>query len=277
MKRIVLALLAWCALAAPTLAADAAAPAGAWRDVDPENVLVIDTNKGRIILELVPEVAPQSVARVKQLVRTRFYDGLSFFRVVDDFMDQTGDPKNTGQGGSSLPDLKGEFSFKLGAAGDMTVVAHAPGRDGGFIGALPVISQPAAMAALMADGKIKARSTFCPGVVGMARADAPDSANSQFFLMRGTKTELDGLYAAFGRVIVGEDVVRQIKTGEPVPDPQDRIQRIQVMADIPEGVRPTLKVLDTKSAYFAAVAAKAVAAEGQSFSLCDLDVPARVE
>ncbi len=67
-------------------------PPVAWRDADAENTMVIDTSQGRIFVELAPELAPQSVARVKQLVRQHFYDGLTFFRVIDDFMAQTGDP-----------------------------------------------------------------------------------------------------------------------------------------------------------------------------------------
>src|ERR1700761_8749180 len=132
MKRIFLALGL---LLAVTSTADAARkpkipaklPPVTWRDADAENTLVIDTNEGRIIVELYPQVAPQSVARIKQLARTHFYDGLTFFRVIDGFMDQTGDPKNTGEGGSVLPNLPAEFSFKM-SPGAMVVVSHPPGQ-----------------------------------------------------------------------------------------------------------------------------------------------------
>src|SRR6202012_2053978 len=107
--------------------------------------------------------------------------------------------------------------------GDMAVVDHSDGADGGFIGALPVLSQPAAMSALTIDGRLTAHGTFCAGVVGMARANDPNSANSQFFLMRGPRDNLDTKYTPLGRVIVGQDVVRQTKPGEPVADPQDRM------------------------------------------------------
>jgi peptidylprolyl isomerase len=277
MKRLVLSLAALLLAATPALALEKPLPPPAWRDVDPENTLVIDTNDGRIIVELVPEVAPQSVARVKQLARMRFYDGLTFFRVIDDFMAQTGDPQNTGEGGSVLPNLDGEFSFKLGAKNDLTVVVHPPGEDGGFIGPLPVIAQPAAMAALTLDGRIDAHPTFCQGVIGMARAQDVNSANSQFFLMRQPHPALDAHYTAFGRVISGEEVVRQIKVGEPVPQPQDRMTRVQVLADIPEGVRPTVKVVDTASAYFKDLVARRKAEVGDGFTLCDVDVAAQVK
>jgi peptidylprolyl isomerase len=273
MKRIVLTFAALLALAGPAAAAAAEKlPPPAWRDADAENTLVIDTNQGRIIVELVPQLAPQTVGRIKQLTRMHFYDGLTFFRVIDDFMAQTGDPRNNGQGGSVLPDIPGEFTFKMTPGPDFVVVAHPPGQDAGFMGAVPVISQPAAVAALMADGKVAAHGTFCQAVIGMARADAPDSANSQFFLMRQPHIALDTHYAAFGRVIVGEDVVRAIKTGEPVPDPQDKMLRVQMLADIPDGVRPSVKVVDTKSDYFKALVAKTRATVGEGFSLCDVEV-----
>jgi peptidylprolyl isomerase len=275
MKRIVLALSLALAVTAPAAAADKLKmiklPPPAWRDADAENTMVIDTNQGRIILELVPQAAPQAVARLKRLTSMHFYDGLTFFRVIDDFMAQTGDPQNNGQGGSVLPNVPAEFSFKLGGRG-VAVVDHPPGHDAGFIGALPVVAQPAAMAALMADGKITVHPTFCQGVVGMARAQDPDSANSQFFLMRQPRNNLDEKYAALGRVIVGEDVVRAIKVGEPVADPQDRMTRVQMLADIPDGVRPTVKVIDTNSRYFSEVVNNARLKIGDDFTVCDVEV-----
>ncbi|WP_249138144.1 peptidylprolyl isomerase [Phenylobacterium montanum] len=245
---------------------------GDWRPADAENTLVIDTNQGRIIVELVPASAPKTVAQIKALARQHFYDGLTFFRVIDDFMDQTGDPKNTGEGGSSLPNVPAEFSFRRGPADGMTVVERPPGLEFGFIGALPVASQPIAQSMMTADGKVTAGGLFCPGVIGMARANDPDSGNSQFFLMRASHDALNGRYTAFGRVLVGQDVVKKIKTGEPVPAPQDKMLKVQVLADMPAGQRPNVRVIDTKSAYFAALAAQAKAAAGDTYSICDVEV-----
>ena len=188
-----------------------------WRTPDPDNLLVIDTTKGRIIVELYPEVAPDSVARIKTLARQHFYDGQSFFRVIEGFMDQTGDPKNDGTGGSTQPDLKGEFTFRRDHSLPMTTVAVPSGAQVGFIGALPVESQPDLLMAMTTDGKASAWPLFCPGVMAMARGAGPDSANSQFFLMRGPYPALEQRYAGFGRVVAGQDVVDAIKTGEPVP------------------------------------------------------------
>jgi cyclophilin family peptidyl-prolyl cis-trans isomerase len=77
---------------------------------DPENTIVMETTKGKVVIELFPDVAPNHVARVKELAREGFYDGIVFHRVIDGFMAQTGDPTGTGMGGSDKPDLKAEFS-----------------------------------------------------------------------------------------------------------------------------------------------------------------------
>lgn len=88
--------------------------------LDPENTLYLDLKDGRVVIQLKPDLAPEHVARVKQLVREGFYDGIVFHRVIDGFMAQTGDPTGTGTGGSKLPDLKAEFSsytFNRGTVG----------------------------------------------------------------------------------------------------------------------------------------------------------------
>jgi peptidylprolyl isomerase len=267
--------------AALTAASASAAPAGPgpadWRPVDAQNTLVIDTSQGRVIVELYPEVAPGAVAQVETLARQHFYDGLTFFRVIDGFMDQTGDPGNNGKGSSSLPNVKAEFEFRYapGPGSGVTELAPVPGGVIGILAALPIASQPDGMAALTVDGKLRAFGLFCPGVMGMARAQDPDSANSQFFLMRGEQLSLDQKYAPVGRVVAGMAAVRAIKIGDPVTDPKDRMVSVQVLADMPAGARPDVKVLDTRSAYFKAEAAAQRAAKGDNFDPCELEVPAQ--
>jgi cyclophilin family peptidyl-prolyl cis-trans isomerase len=77
---------------------------------DPENTLVLELKSGPVVIALKPDVAPNHVARIKELTRQGFYDGVPFHRVIPGFMAQTGDPTGTGSGGSELPDLKAEFS-----------------------------------------------------------------------------------------------------------------------------------------------------------------------
>ena len=87
---------------------------------EPENTLYMDLEDGRVVIELRPDLAPKHVARIKELTREGFYDGIIFHRVIDGFMAQTGDPTGTGRGGSDKPDLPAEFSsakFERGTLG----------------------------------------------------------------------------------------------------------------------------------------------------------------
>ena len=187
------------AAALSTAIVAASGPVGAqtaspeWRTIAPENLLIIDTAKGRILIELEPRMAPLSVERVRTLADQGFYDGLKFHRVLTDFMAQTGDPLGTGAGGSDLPDIEGEFQFRRGR--DLGFVNLAAGQAGlfGVGGSMPVFTQPDAQMMVTADFKTAAQALFCPGVLGMARNQDPHSANSQFFIMTGTNESLNGL------------------------------------------------------------------------------------
>jgi peptidylprolyl isomerase len=77
---------------------------------DPENTLIMETTKGRVVIEMRPDLAPNHVAHIKKLAREHFYDGIVFHRVIEGFMAQTGDPTGTGTGSSKYPNLKQEFN-----------------------------------------------------------------------------------------------------------------------------------------------------------------------
>lgn len=264
-------------MAAGVAAAAPAKPTDAdWRAPAPETVMVIDTNKGRVLVELVPEVAPGHVARLQDLTRAGIYDGRTFFRVIDRFMAQTGDPTNTGEGGADRPNLKAEFTFRRSAQTPFVAMAAPAGLEVGFLKSLPVVSQAWSWADVTSDKKVSAWGTYCPGVIGMARDEDNNSANSQFFLMRQPYPSLDKRYTAFGRVISGLDIVRAIKTGEPVPAPQDLMQKVRLLSDIPENERPQVRVIDPKGPWFAAETKRLRALKGADFSVCDLDPPAQV-
>lgn len=166
---------------------------------DENNILAITLSTGTVLIQLLPDVAPLHVERIKTLAAAGEYDNVAFHRVIDGFVAQTGDvqfgdlndgydPNLVGFGGSELPDLPAEFSD------------------------IP----------------------FERGVVGMARASSPDSANSQFFIMFDEASFLNGDFTVFGRVIFGMEFVDQIKRGTgsngEVTDP-DRI----VAAEIVDG------------------------------------------
>ena len=263
----------------PPPAPPAVNPPSEWRSVPPENLMVIDTTKGRILVELIPEIAPLHVDRMRLLTRAAFFDGIVWHRVIDQFMAQTGDPLGTGEGQSAYPDLKAEFTFRRGPEMGFTAVAAPAGAQVGFLHSLPVQTQPDAVMATTADRKVHGWGLYCPGVAGMARDDAPDSANSQFFLMRQPYPSLDKRYTVWGMVVSGLDVVRSIKVGEGdggmVNDP-DRMTRVRIASDLPEAERPTAQVLDTASPRFQALAAETRAARGADFSVCDIVLPAQV-
>ena len=124
---------------------------------------------GVIVLELYPDLAPQTVRNFVYLARKGFYDGLKFHRIISGFMIQGGCPDGNGSGGPGYS-IKGEFA------------------ENGFTNGLK----------------------HTRGIISMARAPEPDSAGSQFFIMHGSAATLDGLYAAFGKVISGMDVVDKI-------------------------------------------------------------------
>ncbi len=154
--------------------------------LDPENTIYLDLkNNCRVVIKLLPEVAPKHVARIKKLAREKFYDGIIFHRVIPGFMAQTGDPTGTGFGGSKYPNLPAEFS-------------NVP---------------------------------FTRGTVGMARAQDPNSANSQFFIMFADGRFLDGKYTVWGKVVKGMECVDRIAPGEPPAHP-DKIVRMRVAADV---------------------------------------------
>jgi peptidylprolyl isomerase len=274
------------ALAAPKPAEPAAAAIAAadWRTPDPETIMVVDTNRGRIIVELAPWAAPGHVERIRLLARQGFYDGLTFFRVIDEFMAQTGDPRNDGTGGSdALPDIKAEFQFRRGrelrftSLGRLGPDMRTPfTTEVGFIDGFAVRGAPEMQMMMAADGKVSGWPLFCAGVLGMARSQAPDTANSQFFFMRQTYPTLDADYTAFGRVLSGLEAVRGIRTGEPVPNPQDVMTRVRMLSDIPAAERPGVQVLSTASPAFKAIVEAARAGSAGPVNACDIAVPVKI-
>ncbi|MCZ8314762.1 peptidylprolyl isomerase [Phreatobacter sp.] len=152
--------------------------------LDPENTMILETTKGRVVIAMRPDLAPGHVDHIKKLVREGFYDGIVFHRVIDGFMAQTGCPHGTGTGGSKYPDLKQEFN---------------------------------------AEPHVR-------GTTSMARAQNPNSANSQFFICFDDARFLDRQYTVWGKVVEGMESVDGIKRGEPVRDP-DKIVVAKMAAD----------------------------------------------
>ncbi|NKB27496.1 MAG: peptidylprolyl isomerase [Rhodobacteraceae bacterium] len=162
---------------------------------DPENTVIIELKGGNVTVELLPDVAPQHVARMKDLARAGAYDGVVFHRVIEGFMAQTGDVANgnmnkdfnlgrAGTGGSDMPDLPAEFS----------------------------------------------KLPHDRGTIGAARSQNPNSANSQFFINFSDNAFLNGQYTVYGLVIEGMEHVDAITRGEPPAEP-DQMITMKVAAD----------------------------------------------
>jgi peptidylprolyl isomerase len=245
-----------------------------WRPLDPANTLVVETTKGRIVVEMAPAFAPLAVERVRRLAREGVYDGLLFHRVIEGFVDQTGNPNNRDGGTSSYPDLPAEFSVRLPA--DVRPVIVQMRSDGveGFVGAMPFAGVGPAEQALGSDHRLRVWGAYCAGVAGMGRQAGIDTANSEIFFMRAPARRLDHDYAVWGRVVQGLDVVRAINVGEPPKDP-DRMLKVRLAADLPVSARPRLEVPNEQGAVFRSRLARIRALKGAAFSVCDVPIVAR--
>ena len=282
---LIAAILALTAAPAAVLAATPALAPTDWRTPNPDDILVIDTSQGRVIVEMSPLLAPGHVERVRVLAKRHFYDGLEFFRVINGFMAQTGDPLNTGTGSSELPDLAAEFEFRRGAKDPFVLFERLPagGDTGvteiGFYGNAVVRTAPGMQMMASKDGKVAGWGLFCKGAVGAARGQNPDSANSQFFLMRDTYPSLNSQYTAWGRVISGQGAVEKIKAGtedDPVVPPRDIMKTVRLLSDLPEKDRPKIQIVDTRSPGFKALLEAQKAASKSPLTICDVEIPAKV-
>ena len=141
--------------------------------------IVLETNRGNITIELLNTLAPNHCNRILQLSKEKFFDEVVFHRVIDGFMAQTGD----GQYGSMKRGLQND---RVGTGG-----SDLPDLDAEFT------SEP-----------------FVRGIVGMARSQEPNSANSQFFIMLEDSMHLNNQYTVWGKVLKGMDVVDKIKKGD---------------------------------------------------------------
>jgi len=269
MRRLLISLAGLALVGAAPVSARGSEPD--WRPLDPANTLVIETTKGRIVVEMAPRLAPLAVDRVKRLAREGVYDGLQFHRVIEGFVDQTGNPNNRDGGTSAYPDLPAEFSVRLPAdAGAVIVQTRSDGVEG-FLGAVPVAGVSAAEQALGSDHRPRVWGAYCEGVAGMGRQAGIDTANSEIFFMRAPARRLDHDYAVWGRVVQGLDVVRAIRVGEPPKDP-DRMLKVRLAADLPAADRPRLDVLNERGAEFGRRLSRIKSRQGQAFSVCDVPV-----
>ncbi len=256
------------------------APADAWRPVDPENTIYMDLPAGTVVIELRPDIAPAHAQRIRELTREGFYDGLRFHRVIEGFMAQGGDPVGDGTGGSDKPNVPGEFVRDSSEVEGFRVI----GRDRiaprvGYIDGMPVGAQPESLRSFTTASRVELWPLHCPGVMSMARASDPNSANSQFFLMIGdSRLNLDKRYTAWGWIVDGFEATRRISRGEPPTRPTP-IMRVRVAADIPESERRDVQVMRTDSETFMRYLKRRgdVDDTGYVKEICDIKVPTRID
>lgn len=227
-----------------------------WHALDPANTLYMDLPQGRVVIELAPAWAPQHVANLKTLVRERYFDGTSVYRVVDDFVAQWGDPNSDDPAkakpmGTAKKTLPPEFVRHVNASLPFVKLdspdAYAP--EAGFSGDFPVGRDPANHTAWIA---------HCYGTVGVSRDVPPDSGNSNtLYAVIGTARRIDRNLAVVGRVVRGMPLLAALPRG-----PQDNmgvyrnpkratpILRVRLASELPADKRLPLEIMRTGSASF---------------------------
>lgn len=264
------------------------APASDWRTVSDDRLLVIDTTKGTIWVEMAPEFAPNHVARMTELSAEDYYDYKVWHRVIDGFMSQAGGAINNPNAAPDKPPLEAEFTTQRGT--ELTISelqnrtinprAYPAEAPAGFWNGIPAGTQPIAQAAIRADGQVESWLLHCPGAAAMARTNDPNSARGQFYITRDDAPHLNADYTVWGFTRVGLDVVRSIKVGSMSEDPYfepDTIRDISIASALPEEDRLTIEVMDTQSDSFSAyLDAIRTANEGELPDICEITVPVRV-
>lgn len=241
--------------------APAGPPPDAWRDVSPDNLVLIDTRYGQVAVELAPDFAPHHVERMRKLLHAHFYDGKSFYRVIDGFVAQGGADQDTSATADApvnpqilkdWPRLKAEFDAALPKTDSFTPLGNpdlfAP--EAGFVNGFRAGHDPK-------DGRYWL--LHCPGTFAFARDNDPDTATTEFYITIGQPRRLDRELTAFGRVLSGMQYLQKLDRGDPDVDSgvirdaskRDPILHMTLASDLPAKDRPHYRVLRTDTAYFA--------------------------
>ena len=256
-------------------------PETEWRDVAAENLLMLETKRGFIAIELNPDFAPIHSARMRELASSGKYDGIQFYRVIDGFV---------AQGGFQNEDLIAEWpSLANENDREITVASFTPlgnkdlftervGHMDGF---------PAARDAEMGREWL----LHCPGAVAMARDTDPDSGGTEFYIVLDAQRYLDRNLTVFGRVIDGMEHVQALKRGDravengviQLPETGDAIVSARIAAELPEQERIRYQVMNTNHAAFEAAKTSSRVREEEFFyrkppevlDICGFEVPIR--
>lgn len=290
-NRLTLVLLAWTGLtgftdasASPAAGATAAAKTGDWRALDPDWTLYLDLPGGRqMVIELAPQFAPANAGNVRALTRAQFYDGLSIYRVQDNYVVQMGHepaPRPIPSGATAT--VKAEFVHKGLSDLAFTPLGYSDGYapQTGFSNGFAAARDPKSGTAWL---------VHCYGAIGMSRDDAPDSGGTDFYVTIGqAPRHLDRNITVFGRVIVGMDHLATLQRGSmPLGFFRSQAMHVPIVSvrlasDLPEQMRRQIEVMRTDTpAWTAHVKARAnrqerwFARPAGYVDVCNVPVPVR--
>lgn len=291
--------LAACTSGPTSLAEAPKTGAPAWRAVDPENLILLEVPTGAVAIELFPEAAPAHAAQIRALIREGFYDGEFFYRVIDGHVAQAG--REFDQSIGALPTLSFEAERAVSPAGftplgNADLFAPEAGHRAGFT--------------VGRDGGKQEWLINCPGALGMARDDAPDTGSTEIYIPLQPRRYLDRNYVIFGRVIAGMEHIHRLPRVDPFTEEEtsalygedeplarqmaqyrrskneyNLITSARLAADLPPSERPAYEVMDTASAEWAALKeskrdysaiAAFIAPPVNKLDICSLPVPARL-
>lgn len=254
----------------------------AYRPVDSENLLLIETLHGQVAVELNSDFAPAHSAQMRMLARDMAYDGAAFYRVIDGFVAQGGLQDEDAI--AAYPNLTNENDRPISESGfvplgNADLFAPIVGHIDGF-----------------AVGRSETLGTewllHCPGAMAMARGEDPDSGGTEFYIVLDAQRYLDRNLTVFGRVLDGMEHLQALKRGErengngviQAPEKGDAIISIRVAADLPEDTRPAYEVMDVSGEAFE-TAKKAKRVRDETFfyrkppemlDICGFEVPTRL-
>ena len=232
---------------APGEILESAAPED-WRKLDQENLLYIELARGTVMIALSPRLAQGHVEQMRALAREKFYDGLSFYRVIDGFVAQGGDVFEKREVKNANATLAAEFDEPLTEESAFSPLHTIDGyaNEVGFIDSLPAGVD-------RADGKIW--HLHCTGAVAMARDTDRDTGGAEIYITLQPQRYLDRNLTVFGRVVSGMEHVQALRRVAPPQSEEDdmgeKILSMRVGSDLPAEKRKQLQILRSDTGLFA--------------------------
>ena len=260
----------------------AAAPDEAWRDIPAENLLLIETTEGTITVALSTVLAQTHVEQARTLAREGYYEGLSFYRVIEGFVAQGGDHTGDVDKGSAAESLEPQFAETLpkGASFSSLDVLDGYASQVGFLESLPAARDPVTGTAWL---------EHCTGAYAYGRENGAGTASTEFYITLQPQRYLDRNLTVLGRVIDGMGLVQAAPRGVIDNDPETddfeerlMLEGMTMAADLPEEERPRWQILDQSSATFQELVRARKARPDEFFyyrpqhvNLCQMPIPVR--